>query len=321
MNYLITGSSGFIGKNIIEYILNKEKSAKIVGIYRSKKIENNRIISVNADIRDLQSLEIGFKSTTSIDVVIHLASLVHNKSSDLSWENYKSINVCGSQNIFNLSLKYKIPLIIYLSSISVYGGEFREATEKGHVESYNYYSKSKLMVEELGMELYRKEGLPLVIIRPAAVYGAFDQGNLYKLIKAMVKGWSFRVSRGENLKSLCYIKNLLNFIEIIINNQDRAIGETYNIADEKPYKYYEIIDTIKKIYDLKIFDLKIPLSIKNLTQKFNLPGKEVIRVLCSDNSVSIQKAQRDLGYTPIYNLEKGLVESESWYAYGKVAKE
>ena len=147
MNYLITGSSGFIGENIIEYILSKEKHAKIVGIYRSKKIENNRTISINADIRDLESLEIGFKSTSSIDVVIHLASLVHNKSSDLSWENYKSINVRGSQNIFNLSLKYKVPLIIYLSSISVYGGEFREATEKGHVEGHNFYSKSKLIVK------------------------------------------------------------------------------------------------------------------------------------------------------------------------------
>lgn len=321
MNYLVTGASGFVGKNIVECILQKEKDAKIVAICRSAKIENNRVMSINADIRDLQGLETAFKSTGSIDVVVHLASLVHNKSSDLSWENYESINVGGSQNIFNLSLKYKASLIIYLSSISVYGKEFKDVTEKDQVKSYNYYSESKLMAERLGMELYKKEGLPLVIIRPAAIYGVLDRGNLYKLIKAMTKGLSFMVSQGENLKSLCYVKNLLDFIEIIINNKDKAIGEVYNIADENPYKYFEIIKTIKRVYGLKTFDLRIPLLTKDVTQKLNLPGKEAIRVLFSNNSVSIQKAQKELGYTPVYSLDKGLMESESWYLYDKVAKE
>ena len=142
MKILITGTSGFLGTELVKVLQKKHTIIK----YDSKEGKN---------ILDKGEL---FESLKGIDVIIHLAAIVENENPDL-WE----VNVKGTKNLVEEAIKQKVKKIIFLSSTGVYGCPNGKISEKTKTNPENNYEKSKLEAEKI--LLAQQEKICINIIR------------------------------------------------------------------------------------------------------------------------------------------------------------
>ena len=148
---LVTGSRGFIGKQVI------------------KKLNKSEIITDSIDAKriDLKNIEEVMRLSES-DVVIHLAG---KTTKGLDWEEYFDNNVLGTLNVLEYCIVKKIKKMIFVSSY-VYGNpKDLPINEKHPIEPHNPYTKSKYLAEQL-CEFYAKNSdLKIIILRPFNIFG------------------------------------------------------------------------------------------------------------------------------------------------------
>lgn len=260
---LITGANGFVGKNLSKHFA--ENDWHIVALDSEKSISlplSKNIKYINVDITDNYSIDKIFSQSDHIDVVVHTAA-ISDHFPNIPWETYYKVNVEGSKNIATAAMKWKVKYFVYLSSSSVYGKNYSGVTEDNNLCDYDFYSKSKSLVEREVLSYNHNA----IILRPSPFYGYYDPKNtIYKLFYQMRKTHiSPKITR--TLKSLCYIENLMDFIDILIES-NKSFGEIYNIADSEPYNLSYITDVISLYLDTFIIPLKIPKIL--LSTGYNL---------------------------------------------------
>ena len=178
---LITGSTGFVGMNLLKKL--SEGNSKIIALYRCEqkkrlvekflkfsKSTNKNIIWKKSTINDIISLEEAFAGVTK---VYHCAGYISFSANEK--EKLNSVNINGTKNIVNLCINKKILKLIYFSSISALGDELNENRINENTNYTNFhqqtpYSYSKYNAE---LEVWRgiQEGLKSVIINPGIILG------------------------------------------------------------------------------------------------------------------------------------------------------
>ncbi len=334
---LITGANGWLGKSLVECLVNGiensfdiEKSCKNLKIkclvidgedtsYLEKISENINI--VRGDITNIEDCRL-FTCGSEGAIIFHCAGIIHPKRT----HQFFDINVGGTQNIINASIEKKIEKIIFVSSNSPCG--VNPTNEHLFDENYKYnpymeYGRSKMKMENIINDSYKKGRMRTVIIRPPWFYGPnqpFRQTKFYKMIR---DGKVPIVGNGENKRSMaCTINISQGLIRAAI--EDKADGETYWIADKEPYSFNYIIKTIRKAMNeefniiCKDNEIRLPnftssfaFFLDVIIQWFGMYNKEV-HVLSEMNKTiacSIQKAKNDLNYKPTIDLYDGTVMS------------
>ena len=261
MKFLITGASGFIGKKLSKRLLDEFAFPENEFIFF---IHNNKIDFVNEYSKkclitiihgNLNSLGVIKKYLENVDYVFHLAAKVEyglfNKS------DYYDINVLATEKLFEIcASNVRLKKIIYLSSVGIYHPTFdnfvNENTSIQHKHT-TLYTKTKYLAY-LKSEEFIKNGLPIINILPASVFGS-NSPLFTPLIKFILK---FRIIILPPLKyklSLIYVDDL---VEGIINTfKYGQIGESY-IFSGKALSLEEIIVSISKLCDLKISVIRFP---------------------------------------------------------------
>lgn len=260
MNILVTGSTGFIGGNLIEKLITTDN--KVIGISNSSshKIIHPNFKQVKANICLKEEIANVFNEFT-IDVVVHLAALA-NKKGEITkeWENYFNVNVLGSKYIFEEAEKSGAK-VIFTSSIDVYGitqGNFiDECTE---VEYVTDYAKSKYKAEEELIGISENGKLKYSILRIAPVYSYDNKKDLYKRFYIYKEKIAFKIGKGREYHMLS-INNLVDFInEIISRNID--VSGVVNVADHSAIHTNDI-KRFEKECSKKFFYFTIPQFIPN----------------------------------------------------------
>lgn len=258
MKVLVTGASGFIGREIVSEL--SSLSSLICEIIKVASKENKDIdfYKINiADESDVKSLE----SLIKVDAVIHSAGLAH-QFGETSREDFYEVNVKGTQNICNLAVKLKAGHFILISSVSVYGKS--EKSKQGIDESFvcqpeGFYAESKFEAEKTVREICEKNKLALTILRPATVIGEGDVGNVARLIEAIDKKKFIWIGRGENSKSLIYKKDVAKACVAVLEKQTIET-EVFNISAES-LTMYEIVSIIGENLDRRIPKIYIPARV------------------------------------------------------------
>lgn len=156
MKILVTGASGFVGRNLINQLSTKHY---ICGFSRRKL---SGIDYFEGDITNIDKLE---NAVSNVDAVIHLAGVIRG-----SKEAFYSTNVIGAKNVSYLSAKYKLKKVVYISSLAAKG-----PLEKNEPVSYYGYSKRLAELEFLK----NSDKYSLTILRPPVIYGPYEQ-EVYK---------------------------------------------------------------------------------------------------------------------------------------------
>lgn len=258
------------------------------------------------------------KSVLGIDVVFHCAGLIHPKKI----KELYAVNYLGTKNLIDASISSGVKKFIYVSSNSPAGTNKKRNILLKENDSYNpykNYGKSKMLAETYVNKMFREKRIDTTIIRPCWFYGPnqpLRQTTFFKMIK---KGNPIIFGSGENLRSMTYIENLVD--ALLLSLKKEASGQTYWIADEKPYSTTEIYKTIADILGVDLKPRYIPNLIPelceladNMLQALGFYIKEihVAGEMNKDIACSIEKARKELGYKPKISLEEGMKRSIEW---------
>ena len=301
---LVTGSSGFIGKNLINF-LNEKKEFSLVTVSRDNpKLDDNT--DNHIQLSSIGSLTDWSKPLKGVDLVIHLAGIAHRSATP---EEYEEVNLNGTIRLAKQAINAQVKRLIYISSIKVNG----EKTHSGEVfkaddlpDPQDPYAKSKLKVESELRRLSIESDLEVVIIRPVLVYGPGVKSNLLSLMKWIKKRLPLPLGGVDNKRSFVSITNLNSFIYICLTHP-KAGNETFLVSDQTPISISKLIEKLSLSLNTKKIPLFVPFPKSILSALLLMVGKgDVATKLLKSLEVDIEKNSKLLGWHPVQSTEEGL---------------
>ena len=231
LKVLITGSSGFVGSNLIPF-LSKE--------YLIEKFDRQNSKKINSDI------------------IIHLAGKAHDLTNSSLKNEYFESNTYLTNKLFDEFLKSDSKIFIYVSSVkAVTDFAIQELTEDQIPNPTSYYGISKLLAEKyiLSKKILNKKRI--YILRPCMIHGSGNKGNLNLLHSTVSTKIPWILGEFNNKRSYCSIDNMLFIIKELIENKSIKSG-IYNVADDVPLSTNEVVSLIGTSQNRKVSILKIP---------------------------------------------------------------
>ena len=308
-NISLIGGSGFIGSFLLRDL---KLTGKKINIFDKKApLHNENIEFVKGNILDKRLLEESIKYS---DVLINLAAEHADNVSPKSL--YYDVNVEGSKNICDVARNNSINNIIFISSVAVYGFSSRSLDEDSETNPFNDYGITKLEAEKVFINWQKEapQDRKLIIVRPTAVFGINNRGNIFNLINQLRKLSFFMIGNGSNKKSIAYVENLTAFIKDTLNLKNGC--HIFNYVDKPDFSMRKLVYLIKKTLGVDSrFTIKIPYFIALffgysldilgffLRRKFQISAIR-IKKFCSNSlfETSFEK----IGFEPPYELEEAL---------------
>lgn len=287
MSIYLTGSSGFVGENIVTYFT---EQLAITNFTRGSAI-------------NIQE-----------DIVIHLAGKAHDLKNVSSVADYYLVNTDFTKNVYDAFLSSDAKVFIFLSSVKAVADEVKEELTEDFISNpVTHYGKSKLLAEQYILSKSVPIGKRVYILRPCMIHGPGNKGNLNLLYKIVSKGFPWPLGKFENKRSLCSIDNLCFIIKELIENDQIQPG-VYNIADDEPISTIEIIKLISEIQGKKSFIWNTPkiliIKLSKLGDLFRLPlNSERLKKLTETYIVSNKKIKQALNKSLPISSINGLMKT------------
>lgn len=320
MKALVTGATGFIGSHLVEALV--ERRIQVRCLVRNKRhlgwIKDCPVEFVIGDCREKNSLRQGVKD---VDQVFHLAGA----TTAVKEETYFEVNALGTENLLQVCIENHTPLnkFIYLSSQAA-AGPCRSGGEKKEsdaCEPVSPYGKSKLLGEELALS--HSHELPLLILRPCAVYGPRDKG-FYALLKCLSKGIKPCLSGNDQHISLCYVQDLVRAI-LSAAESPMQNGEIFFLSDGQNYRMEEIGNIFAQAMGISALRLRLPKQMlfgmaffaecfSKVSGKPSILSRGKVEEMIRKNWLcDITKARALLDFEPRISLARGAELAVAWY--------
>jgi nucleoside-diphosphate-sugar epimerase len=314
MKILVTGGAGFLGINLIRYLMSKGyREITSLDVADFDYPERNEINAVKGDIRDKEVVQ---AIMPGMDVVIHTAAaLPLYKKEDIF-----SIDVNGTRNLLKEAFKNKIKRFIHISSTAVYGiPDHHPIYEDDRLDGVGPYGNAKIMAENVCLE-YREKGLCIPIIRPKSFIGPERLGVFALLYDWANSGKNFpMIGSGKNRYQLLDVEDLCESIYICMTKEEKTVNDTFNIGAKDfttmKQDFQAVLDEAgfgKRIICFPAWPAIMALKLLELFRMSPL-YKWVYETACKDSFVGIDKAEKKLGFTPKYSNKDALLRNFSWY--------
>ena len=313
---LITGGAGFIGSNIIEYLLNKNNRITCLDNFITGKKENISGFLNNSNFKfiegDITKSDDCDLACEGVDIILHQAALGSVPRSIENPIRTNEININGFLNILWSAKKHNIKRIVYAASSSTYG----DSKKLPKIESEIGLPLSPYAVTKYVNELYagvfsNLYDLELIGLRYFNVFGRRQDPNgayaaaIPKFIKSFINHESPIIhGDGSQSRDFTYIDNVIQANELAATTKNPdTLNQVYNVAYGDQSFLKEVVENLRDL--LSNFDSKIKnIEIKN--------GPERIGDV-KHSLASIEKAKKLLDYQPTHNLKQGLNSAIEWY--------
>ena len=288
MNIIITGATGFVGKNLSKFLKEKGHHISPLSLRKAWELDQNA------------------------EAIIHLAGKAHDTKNTSDEKEYFEINTELTKKLFKEFLNTTVQDFIYFSSVKATADTVEGFLDENHTSNpQTPYGKSKLHAEEYLLSQKLPENKRLLIIRPCMIHGPGNKGNLNLLYKVVEKGIPYPLAAFENQRSFLSIDNLNFLIFEILKNRDVSSG-IYNFADDNSISTNELIRIIGEASRIKSKLWRLPAgiisSVAKLGDVLKLPlNSERLKKLTESYVVSNQKIKTALGISELpISVEKGL---------------
>lgn len=314
MNYLITGGAGFLGINLVRYLHSRGHNVASLDIVQfDYKDMNDKIEIITGDIRNKEIVE---KTVQGRDIIVHTAAALPLYKA----EDIYSTDINGTRNMIEAGKRAGIKRFIHISSTAVYGiPDHHPLLEDDKLDGVGPYGKAKILAEEECVKM-RKDGMCVPILRPKSFIGPERLGVFDLLYDWALDGRGFpMIGNGKNRYQLLDVEDLCEAIYLCATLDEKIVNDNFNIGAKvfttMREDYQAVLDKAghdKKIKSLPekpiIFTLRV-LEAMKLSPLY----KWVYETASKDSFVSIEKAEKILGYKPKYSNKDALLRNFQWY--------
>ena len=326
LRLLITGVSGFIGKHLLANLLKQDFDIRAAVRSHSDSPCPTFVVGKIDGTTNWSDAAAG------CDAVIHLAACAHvTNPAKIDKALLHKTNVEGTARLVQEAAKAGVKHFIFISSI----GAMADSSNKvlfadAPCSPTTLYGQSKLMAEKELKTMAGKYGMEWTIIRPPLVYGPGNPGNMQRLLKLIRSGIPLPLASVRNRRSFVYVENLVDVI-VACRGNPKAFGKTYLPSDGEDVSTPELIRKIAKAnqsFQLSVSDHPVsdkntrhpPLVTRHSARLFpfpesilkalgRLPGLGALRKLTSSLYVDSEPLREDLGWSPRFTMEEGLVKT------------
>ena len=313
--YTITGGAGFLGINLTRYLLARGDEVTTLDLAPFEYADvHDQITSIEGDIRDRAAVD---RAVAGADVVIHTAAALPLYTVN----DIYTTDITGTKNVLESALHHGIERVVHISSTAVYGiPDHHPLYEDDRLIGVGPYGRAKIKAEELCQQA-REAGLCVPVLRPKSFVGPERLGVFALLYDWAHTGHNFpNIGSGNNRYQLLDVADLCDAIHLVATLDRAIVNDTFNIGAAEFTTWKQDVQAVldeaghgKQVIPLPIvtpmiWTLRV-LEAMNLSPLY----KWVYETVSKDSFVSIEKAQRVLGFDPKYSNQQALIRNYHWY--------
>jgi len=319
MRIALTGATGFVGSWLAEELIHDghELTCLVRPTSNLHWIQHLPLRKVVGDVTDRDSLA---DFVEGQDILIHAAGVTKARTE----EEYLRANAQSTQNLLEVVLQVHPHLkrFVLISSQAAAGPSSPGApkSEEAPPEPLTAYGRSKLAAERIALK-YRDQ-IPVTIIRPPAVYGPRDR-DVFAYFR--LANWRLMPLLGKNGQvSVVFVRNLTYGIRLAMDHP-RAVNEIYFLTDDGTFSWRQLGQMIAEAVGKHAVPIRVPMVVirflaglsqiySNLTRRAVLLNREkLLEIRQPYWTLSIEKAKRELGYSPPYTTREAIHLTAQWY--------
>lgn len=290
---LVTGGAGFIGSNLVDMLIKEGHEVVVLDNFSTGNREyvNKQARVYDIDVTDSEIFRVFRRE--KFDVVFHLAGQSDIQKSISEPLEDGDVNILGTINVAKNCGEYEVKKLVYVSTTNVY-----DKTESVIRENSRINPESSNAISNYAAELYVKQiaseyGFEHCILRCSSVYGVRQSdrgdGGIVKMTIDKLKKKSVPIMFGEGDLKRDFIF-VIDAVTAMVKALDEGVHGVYNIASGVGVEQEQFLSLIIKKFN----------SMSNLFKSDMRAGE------CYYSNIDISKAQRDLDWSPMFNIEEGI---------------
>jgi len=320
MKALVTGASGFIGSHLVDHLLGKGYSVRVL-LRKTSSLEWLEDLPLEIFHGDLFTEPALLEAASEVDYIYHSAGLTKAKTP----EGYFRANATGTKNLLLAAQRANPGLkrFVHISSQAAVGpsSSLTPIDETASPHPITSYGRSKWAAEQ-ECENFRGS-MAITIVRPPAVFGPRDR-DILEFFKTVSNGLQPIVGFEEKYISLVHVTDLVRGF-VMAGESPRSIGQSYFVSSKRAYGWKEIGDLTSRIIGKKVLRVRIPEpavyaiaavaeALAMFSSKPALINLEKARDMVQSYwTCDSSKASREFGYEQQMSLEEGILNTVEWY--------
>jgi nucleoside-diphosphate-sugar epimerase len=324
MRVFITGATGLVGSHLAREL--RTRGHEVVAMHR--KDSDVRLLRemgcelAPGDVRD--EAEALLPAVKGCSHLVHAAGLVYAGG---SWPKVRAVNVDGTRHVLTAARLAGVGHVIHVSSVAVYGTVEGPTDERSPTDSplppTDLYARSKREAEEVAHGIRERRGLPVSVLRLAAVYGERDRLMVPALVGILRLPLVPLLGPGTNSLPVVYAGNVAGALACALA-APRA-GQTYDVAMDHPVSQRDLFEGLGSGMGMKPRLVKLPEKLvrggSEVLARFGVgtPGAEhlpltrVVKLALAENPFQSTRARDELGWKPAYEHRPALERTGRWY--------
>ena len=322
--YLLTGATGFVGSHVAEALAARGETVHAVVRPGSDTalLEPLGTRLFRGDLADPGVLK---EAAAGTDVVIHCGAKVGD------WgpvDDYRKVNVAGLGHLLDAVRGRPLHRFVLVSTLGVYEARHHHGTDETeplpeqHIDGY---TQSKVEAERLALDAFRKEGVPVVVLRPGFVYGPRDRTVLPRIAGRLQEGSVLYIAQGKYALNTTHVTNLVDAILLAVDSP-AAVGEVFNVTDGEFVSKRRFFEAIADGIGAKRPTRSVPVWLARILARWregkfrreNRPyppriTQAQLKFAGLNLDFSIAKARTKLGYSPRVSFDDGMRAALAWF--------
>lgn len=323
MTVLVTGGSGLVGSHVIEAL--RARGYAVRALTRHPAAAAVRELGaevITGDVTDAAAWQRA--AAGGLEAIVHAAAIVQRPNTPLA--DFEAVNVGGTRLAVEAARAARARLV-HVSSVSVYGGssDYRPRPERRTEEfpfrplaEHDFYARTKRASEDLVRAAVQRGDIVATAIRPNVIYGERDRLFIHRLVRAVRARVVPQIGPGTNHLSCVYAGNVAAAIVAALPRTPAAEGfRAYNITADAPppLTARQFLEAIADACGVRARFFRLPIPVARVAIGL-WSGPRLARAALSfvtgENPYPIDRAQAELGWTPLVTAREALARSVRW---------
>jgi nucleoside-diphosphate-sugar epimerase len=317
MRIALTGGTGYTGSRLLEALVRRGDTVTALARPGSPR-PDTPADWMDGDLADRDAID---RLVAGVDAVVHVAAVYRTAGHPDAY--YRDVNVGGTERLLQAAAREGVRRFVHTSTVGVHGDVRNPpADEKAPIAPSDVYQATKAEAEAVALDYHRREGVPVAVVRPGAIYGP-GETRLLKLFRAIARGRYAVVGDGRAAYHPVYIDDLVQGFLLALDHP-AAVGEAFIIAGAAPVSQDELAALIARHTGGRVLPFHVPARplqwAGDLCEAICVPlgiepplHRRRVDFWTKNRAFTIAKAERVLGYRPQMGLDAGIARTAAWY--------